>query len=444
MSDPEWWKLPASRNVGYFTDLSLYSEAMKIASERGSVTIPYLKQELSQRTQGLKLIMKQSSRAVTDLVRELQEFGWLQRDSVPARPQETRYSLTLEGDKNLRLDERALNHRLAERMHALFTVPGWFVARLWKINPVGQGEIILPSPPREWRAEPRPWEHKAWDRELECQALVSSRMANAVSPGAFPIEEPVWIERVRSAWDHFGTWKRKRRANDSSKHVSTFSPRRRLSLAMRKAAVEILFGSEPPEKSDPDIRTRANKPPLYPRTFRIWCPRLADLEMVFYTDKHPDVVGRLLFPTAVFRANALHPPFEKLAGIEDPEHHPLWLYQPEWQDQSQLFTRTLVETHRLMSRREGTLYVSLLDVRDEMCRRLRLSFRLFDKFLSQAFRMSMRSEWSQSISVETDIREDQLGASCLVRRPVWMEGVPYSLVAIGKTNVSPGRRADNE
>jgi DNA-binding HxlR family transcriptional regulator len=429
MSNNEWWSLPKSRNVGYFTDLSLYSEAMKIISERGKVTTSYLRQELGQRTRGLKLIRKQSSRAVNDLARELEEFGWLQRENKLSKAQGALYTLTEDGEEVLRLDTRIFNHRLAVRMQELFTIPGWFVDRLWKINPEGQGEVILPSPSKNWRPEPRPWEQKSWNRELERQALKSSRMANSVSPGSFPIEEEIWVEVVRSAWDHLGTWKRK------SDRIRTFSTRRRLSLAMRRAAVELLFSSQPPGQSEPNIQTRSDKPPLYPRTFRIWCPRLADLEMVFYADKHPDVVGRLVFPTAVFRNDAPRPPFQKLAGIEDPKHHSLWLYQPQWEEQSEIFMKTLIETHRLISRRVGTLYVSLLDVRDEVCRRLRLSFRLFDKFLSSAFRMSIRSESSQSISIESDIREDQLSGPGLVRRPVWIEEVPYSLIAIGKANV---------
>lgn len=432
MSDDKGWKLPKSRNVGYFTDLSLYSEAMRIASERGTITPSYLQQELSQRTRGLKLVKKQSPRAVNDLVRELQAFGWLQRgrlrpDSQPDS-QQALYALTKDGGQALKLNNRAFIRQLAAKMQARFTIPGWFVARLWKINPDGQGEVILPSPSKDWTPEPRPWEQKEWDRALESQALESSRTANRVSPGSFPIQRGIWIEAVKGAWDHLGTWKRK------SERVSTFSTRRRLSLAMRRAAVELLFGSQPPGHSQSDIVTRANKPPLYPRTFRIWCPRLADLDMVFYTDKHPDVTGRLVFPTAVFRNDAPHPPFEKLIGIEDPAGNPLWLYQPEWEDKSDIFVKTLIETHRRISRQVGTLYVSLLDVRDEVCRRLRLSFRLFDRFLSHAFRMSIRSESSQSISIETDIREDQRGASGLVRRPIWIEEVPYSLIAIGKTD----------
>jgi hypothetical protein len=427
MPSNEWWKLPKSRNVGYFTDLSLYSEAIKITSERGSITTSYLRQELSQRTRGLKLVKKQSPRAVNDLVRELQEFGWLQKRGI-SKSKNSLYTLTEAGEHALNLDQKSFARQLAANMQVLFTIPGWFVERLWKINSEGQGEVILPYPSKEWKPEPRSWEEKVWDRNLEEQALKASQMANKVSPGSFPIEEMQWIESVRSAWDHLGTWKRK------SKKVTTFSTRRRLSLAMRRAAVEILFGSKPPGDSEPDIWTRHNKSPLYPRTFRIWCPRLADLEMIFYTDKHPDVVGRLVFPTAVFRKTAPRPPFEKLAEIENPEHNSLWLYQPHWEDQTEIFTKTLIETHGIISRRTGTLYVSLLDVRDEVCRRLRLSFRLFDEFLSYAFRMSIRSESSRSISIETDIREDQLSGSGLVRRPVWIEGVPYSLIAIGKAN----------
>jgi hypothetical protein len=430
----KWWDRPKSRNVGLFIDLSLYSEALKITAERGSITASLLRQELSQRTRGLLFVAKQSKRVAKDLVRELYAFKWLQRVNGSGQSIENAsYKLTPSGEEILRLSDYKVRRRLAVAMHEQFIIPGWFMSRLWKINPAGQGEVILPSPPRDWRPKARPWEEKDWTNDLAIQVLKASVIAQTVCPGSFPIDDDIMVQAVIKAWKHLGTWKQKKRANASGK-IRTFSPRRRLALAMRNAAVDILFGIVPPGHEEQDIWTKGNKPPLFPRAFRVWCPRLADLELIFYTDRHPDVVGRLIFPTAVFRQEASQPPFEKLRDIQNPDEDFLWLYQPEWENQGELFLKTLIQTHRLISRRVGTMYISLLDVRDEVCRQLRLSAALFDKFLTRAFRESLRPGADRSISIESDIREDQRSGSGLIRRPVWIAGVPYSLIAIGKTN----------
>jgi hypothetical protein len=430
----ERWDKPKSRNVGLFIDLSLYSEALKITAERASITALHLRQELSQRTRGLLFVEEQSERVARDLARELNEFGWLQRSNGSGRSVEnTLYTLTPDGNEILRLNDRQVRRHLAVKMHERYTIPGWFIARLWKINPTGQGEVILPSPPSDWRPKARPWDEKEWTDDLTVQVKKASRMAEIVCPGSFPISDDIWVQAVSEAWRHLGTWKQKRKADASGEKIRTFSPRRRLALAMRRAAIEILFNVVPFGRQEVDIWS--NKQPLFPRAFTVWCPRLADLEFVFYTDKHPNIVGRLIFPTSVFRQDAPSPPFEKVSDIQSPEKDFLWLYQPDWKGQRDIFLQTLIQTHRLISQRMGTLYVSLLDVRDEVCRQLRLSTTIFDKFLAHAFRESLHSEAAQSISIESDVREDQRSGSGLLRRPVWIDGVPYSLVAIGKTNL---------
>lgn len=433
----ERWPKPQSRNVGFFTDLSLYSEALEICAERGSITAEHLRRELRQRTQGLVLVEEQSNRVAKDLVRELFEFGWLERNGSGQSADKDLYTLAPDGAEMLSLSSQAFYRHLAIKMQERYTMPGWFVARIWKINPEGQGEVILPSPLRDWRPGSRPWEEKEWTDDLRIQVLKASRAANLVSPGSFPIDNDTWVQAVSKAWAHLGTWKQKRKGDASGERVRTFSPRNRLTLAMRTAAVELLFGITPPGRKEPDIWSNwRDKSPLLPRTFRVWCPRLADLELIFYSDRHPNVVGRLIFPTSIFRSDAPHPPFTKVEKIQDPDSKPLWLYQPDWRDQNEQFLQSLVQTHRLISRRVGTLYISLLDVRDEVCRQLRLSSSRFDMFLAQAFRESLRPQSAQSISIETDIREDQRSGSGLARRPVWIDGVPYSLIAIGKTEPS--------
>ena len=106
--------------------------------------------------------------------------------------------------------------------------------------------------------------------------------------------------------------------------------------------------------------------------------------------------------------------------------------------------------YSIISNRSGTLYVSLLDIRDEVCRRLRLSSVLFDDFLENLYRESITGNTKEllplSISLESDIRPKQLEGSGLLRRPVYVSRVPYSIIAIaiGTSQFQKRRIKDHE
>ena len=173
-----------------------------------------------------------------------------------------------------------------------------------------------------------------------------------------------------------------------------------------------------------------SKPPLAPRNYMGWCPRLEALELIFYTDVHPSIPGRLIFPTSVFRKNAPEERFEKIGYIGDPNGKSLWLHRPMWKLIKDDFLHILRQEHLRVSIRAGSLYVSILDIRDEVCRQLRLSTASFNEFIEESLRESVLPTSQWSISVETDIREDQRSAYQLLRRPVWIDGTPHSLIAI--------------
>ena len=422
------WPEPPSLNVGLFTDLTLYAEALQLAEERGAITAAYLQQELSQRLLKLLLVERQSMRVAQDLVRELRLFGWLQREEAAAKGASgLSHMLTPEGARALgesRRDSRAFRRRLAVRMHEVYIVPGWFIARLWRINEQGQGEVILPAPLPDWQPESRTWEQCAWGEELHREAVRAAQEARMQSPRAFPIADAEWTGEVEREWTRLSGLSP--RGREPKKRSASYRPRRRLAHAMRAAALHLLF-DKVPYGAGPD-EERDKMPPLYPRKFMAWCPRLEALELIFYTDRHPAVHGRLLFPAAVFRATAPLDRFEPIAEIEDPEGTGLWLHQPKWSGIRELFWRTLVDVHRLISLEVNSLYVSLLDVRDEVCRSLRLSGACFDDLLSRALQELPRSDLS--VSVESDIREEQRSGSGLLRRPVYIAGVPHTLIAV--------------
>lgn len=435
------WSTPKSRDVGLFTDLRLFSEALELASEQAFITKHYLIEELPQRVRGLLFVERQGSRGVEHLIRELRSFGWLRPiGASPKSLDSTKYFLTDEGKqarKQFKYNERDFLRLLTAHMHRLYTIPGWFVHRLWTINPKGQGEVVIPAPPPDWRPSSREWEDKAWTEELGIQTKESLQIINNVCLGAFPIEEKLWIDSVEEAWNRLSNLKQRKVTRPSNEAVGkakermkTYTPRRRLAMAMREAAVKLLFSSKPPSSDEPDFWM--SKEPLLPRTYMAWCPRLEALELIFYTDVHPLVPGRLIFPTSVFRSFAPANAYEKLDTIRNPDEEPLWLHRPEWELMRNSFFSVLIQEHQRAYARVGSLYVPLLDVRDEVCRQLRLSAACFEYFIEKALRESLRPDSKWSISVETDIREDQRSAHRLIRRPVWINGTPHSLIAIAE------------
>jgi len=429
--DKTMWPPPRSREVALFTDLTLYAETLALAQEHGTVTMASLQGQLKQRMQKMRLVWRQSKRTVGRLMRELRNFGWLQpRQKGQERVSTAPHVITPEGQRALniaRKDGREFRRLLTIKMHEIYVIPGWFVNRLWLINPEGQGEIVIPAPLPAWRLSTRRWEDHEWDTDLHRQTLEASGYVRRINPTAFPVNDEDWSSAVRTAWERLSALNPRRPPGHKA---MSYSPRSRLALAMREASIKLLFDQIPYGQKHPDFP--GEQPPIYLRTFMAWCPRLEALELLFYTDRHPQINGRLLFPTSVFRFTAPTSRFEQVREIIHPNGASLWLHQPEWDEIRTPFVQTLIEVHRRISKSSGSLYVSLLDVRDEVCRQLRLSSSCFDHLLEQTMRELPSEDFPWSIAAETDVREDQSGGAGQMRRPVYLQNVPHSLIALAR------------
>lgn len=433
------WQMPQSRSYAALSDCGLFAEVLQVADKETIVSTTKLISEqlgLRQRMRRLHLVQLPTRTNITALVHAMVEFGWV-AEHPSGRGQ---FLITNEGREVVReytSNPRAFRRRLAVELHTRYVIPGWFVSRLYSINPSGQGEVVLPAPLKSERTERREWGRNEWQREYEEIAYRSARAANESIPGSFPISMDRWIAEIKRIWDYLGSLNppvsRKERGQSSANKTATFGSRERLVHAMREASINLLFGVHLSETSPPDFIS--SKPPIPPRAFRVWCPRLEELEFIFYTDYHPMISGRLLVPCSAFRESAPTPPFIPIREIRDPRGHNLWLYQPQWTDIKDQFVRVLWDTYRRLSKTAGAMYVSLLNVRDEVCRRLRLSSEGFDLLLDNAYRDTIQSSMTgaMSMSLETDITEMQKGAVGLNRRPVYINSVPHSLIAIAVT-----------
>jgi hypothetical protein len=421
------WPQPLRRDVGAFSDLSLYVDALELACERTGITAKLLKKELRPRLRARRLVKEQSPSGAQNLMEELRLFGWVELLPSTVRRTSAHGTLTTRGREALILahdDRTAFLRVLAERMHVVYIVPGWFVNRLWTINP-SRGEVILPAPISGWSPSEETRQARAWTAELEEQTHQAASLVRAADPLAFPLDDETWREAVRQTWERLRD-RKVRNAQPARDPVT--GTRSGLTLAMRWASLTCLFGRVPFGQSQPDFPTER---PLTPRTFKPWCPRLQALELIGYTDWHPSVSGRLLYPTSVFRAPGAMEPFEELPGIRHPDGRPLALHQPSWGLWRQRFWDTLVTVYDEVFHQVQSRYISLLNVRDEVCRRLRLSPARFDRFLGHAL-AEVPPEGGRHLSIETDMREDLRTARGLARRPVYVGSVPHTLIAVAR------------
>jgi hypothetical protein len=198
-------------------------------------------------------------------------------------------------------------------------------------------------------------------------------------------------------------------------------------MAMRTASISLMFGNNYGEQIDFTFKT----PLIKERTFMAWCPRLESLELIYYSDSYPDLPGRLLFPISNFKSfKDSNQNFEVVESIRSPNGGYLHLYQPKWENTKDRFLTVLFKTYQILHNKERILYVPLQEVRDEVCRILRLSSSSFEFFLEECFKSSLLKKINFSIALETDVRKDQTSGYQILRRPVYIQGVPHSLIAI--------------
>src|SRR5437879_4516681 len=128
MSDGTWPR-PQQRIVGAFSDLTFFKDALEHARDAQGVTPARLQECLAPRLRSLRRVERPGPSTISGVLEELRLYGWL-----TVSPGGTAYVLTAEGEQALliaRAAPRRFLRMLTVRMHAVYTIPGWFVSRLW-------------------------------------------------------------------------------------------------------------------------------------------------------------------------------------------------------------------------------------------------------------------------------------------------------------------------
>lgn len=438
----EFWPTPKLRGVGFYSDSNIYTEVLSYGSQVNFFTKSDLKELLVNNVRGLTYKEFISDTAIENLVKELVSFKWIENykksDSESLLALEKAVGLsqifcvTEEGKSSLEIANRDLNlffDSIIKKLYDLYIIPGWFIQRLWDLNPNGQGLIVVPTPMKDWNPNTRKWEDNEWTDELSKQVSICHEIITSKLNSAFPIDIDSWSVEVKRVWNNLGGAKPRIRNLDILSRNS-YTPRKRLALSMKEATVRLLFANLNPRTKKNDFNL--NKDPLLPRTFTYWCTRLEELGMLNYTDFNTLIPGRIIYPVCSFNPRTNMNNFRELAGVSNLQKRNLILHRPKWDNTERLFLVTLFEEYQKIYNKTRSLYVSVQDLRDEVCRILKLSSFMFNKFLERGLMDSLDGNSNYRISIETDIREDQRNAFQMQRKPVYSRGKIISLIAITK------------
>lgn len=420
----ESWPTPQSFGVGLFTDFRLYWEALHVAVMNSQFSIEDLFDELPHRVKGLMYVEGFKRRTYQDLIRELTQYGYIEKASITSL-----YRITSAGLSILQQYKEspiAAQARLLDKMQSVFVTPAWLINRLWELNGQGQGQIVIPAPLKEWKSIPRAWDDYLWTDELENASLESYKRINSILPNSFPIQINDWIINLRAEYERAGTLKPRRSISFEGLKKVNYNPRARLSMAMKNVAVKLLFSRCNPMTNQLDFSN--GRAQLTHRAFTVWCPRLEEFGLLMYTDYKPEIPGRLIFPTSAFKVSGTYKDYEEVPSLQTPNGRKLYVFTPQWESFKNIFIRTLRETYDYFYNIQRIIYISLQDIRDEVCRQLRINPKLFDLFLKNTYEESLKGLLHVSLSLETDLRQDMKVQ--INRRGVYLNNNLYTLIAI--------------
>lgn len=418
------WNSPKLFGVGQFVEMRLYGIVLTIVKSFGYLTIDLLQQEIPERIKGLIVVNTISKRTCDDLIRELLYFEFLKRNKI-----DNIYSITDEGNFYLELLAHApqsAKDLLLKKTQEVFITPGWFINRLWELNPKGQGQIVIPTPVRSsiGKLSSRVWDDYQWNPQVDTATEETYKQIKKSLPTSFPIDYEVWRKKVKMEYERLGTLKPKTR-----KRTPHFSSRKRLSLAMQNVSVKYFFSKVNPLTDELELPDNKRSDMTH-RAFMIWCPRLEYFNLLVYTDYLDAIPGRLVYPISKFKEVKTYQGFCEIPFVGNPKCQHLYMYHPSWEQIRNTFITVLYNVYQRLYREQWIIYVSIQDIRDEVCRQLRFSPADFEDFLSRSYQCSLKREIEYSISLETDLRLDMKVQ--LNRRGVIVDNKMYTLIAIKK------------
>ena len=113
-------------------------------------------------------------------------------------------------------------------------------------------------------------------------------------------------------------------------------------------------------------------------TFNIWVERAKQIGILHTTEFFPDFSGRIIYPTSIIAKNTNNKDFLRVFSYKTGEA--LYIHEPQWITFQESFIRTLQEEYYILQSSKKTHFINLLDLKERVCFKLKISGFIFDKF----------------------------------------------------------------
>ena len=163
--------------------------------------------------------------------------------------------------------------------------------------------------------------------------------------------------------------------------------------------------------------------------FDIWIYRGKQIGIIHATKFYPGFCGRLVFPTSVVEFETKSPDFRELHKYPDDETG-LYVHIPLDNEGQERFVDFLWKGYLSLRRTHRSYFINLSALRELVCYNMRISERVFEMLLNQAYKHRLTGNLRIRISLEVDKLPEETKATYLKQAPVMVDGKYRNIIAI--------------
>ncbi len=164
-------------------------------------------------------------------------------------------------------------------------------------------------------------------------------------------------------------------------------------------------------------------------SFEIWSYRAKQIGILHATEFYPRFHGRLVYPLSILAEGTVSDDFSEIYSYSDKQK--LFRHEPVINDTNiDLFIEHLQHGYYRIRRTSRGYFVNLSTLREIVCYRMKISERIFDKYLNDTYKTILREGSKISISLEVDKLPEETKANYLKREPILIDGKFRNIIAI--------------
>ncbi len=166
-------------------------------------------------------------------------------------------------------------------------------------------------------------------------------------------------------------------------------------------------------------------------SFETWVYRAKQIGIIHATEFFPGFSGKIIYPISILSRSKSPNDFVNIMNYEDDDN--LYLHHPNIDKRNNVedFVDVLHETYLEQRNRVKSYFINLLDLREVVCYKQRISERIFDEYLTKVYQLDLDGQLrSISISLEGDKLPKETDAMYLKRVPIRIQNKEKNIIAI--------------